>query len=715
MQTIPLVTSFAHKSSTGSTTTPVPYEEEVEDDEITLSVPQGGVVEPHTPPTFSANQPGKLLHQLPGNSTQNQLSSQGAHFVSQPSHSTNQLRQDILQFPEPHPPLSNPPYGLPPLNQVPLNLSQHSNMPQPRVDPTGQQFLSQAYVTSVPPPPPPLQPTLQGHDIAHHGASVSATPATATKTPGEMAAEAALKRQQSACGASSVVSQSMIVTTTVTNTPVVVITASEMPLSSLFFTGKSKISTSKPSTTESTMGVHQFGSHTSDHTTSVPGNFQFKFSLQNPSSSVPPFLTSTTGSQSSLTFGLSASNNDKFSMGSGGLFSKSETSFAKPADSTAPPANSLSSKSESNLFEIAVTTSSAKPTSLLSLLTSTKASGPSISDSLTKLSSGQTKGQVTNEEENEQSEDEQDNTLTKPHSSSTVATPVLSLNAKSVLSGSTSTLATPVISSATPIIPATTIKSSVTFSAPSVTTTLPVSTPSILMTKAPPTSVELTVAPPTLSKTAIATSTASMLSTLLSSVVSTAAPPTLIADSVPVTLTATSTVSNVSSANASTSGAPPINESAAPPITESTAAPPIAEATAPPSTTAVAPPTTTTAVRINPVSVNPPTPSSTAPPTIFSSFSIKTSEANVAAVTTPLTFPMPLLRVADKPSDSEGESDVIDNGIDRVASQSSLASNMTDDINIVDESEGEMEKEPARMYICVYISTECVCVLCKRE
>ena len=64
-----------------------------------------------------------------------------------------------------------------------------------------------------------------------------------------------------------------------------------------------------------------------------------------------------------------------------------------------------------------------------------------------------------------------------------------------------------------------------------------------------------------------------------------------------------------------------------------------------------------------------------------------------------------MLRVADKPSDSEGESDVIDNGLDRVASQSSLASNMTDDINTVDDSEGEMDKEPASMcnIVCVYV------------
>ena len=76
--------------------------------------------------------------------------------------------------------------------------------------------------------------------------------------------------------------------------------------------------------------------------------------------------------------------------------------------------------------------------------------------------------------------------------------------------------------------------------------------------------------------------------------------------------------------------------------------------------------------------------------------STKTTEIT-NTVTNPSTLAVPVLRVADKLSDSEGESDVIDNGLDRVASQSSLTSNMTDDINIVDDSEGEMDKEPASM------------------
>ena len=98
--------------------------------------------------------------------------------------------------------------------------------------------------------------------------------------------------------------------------------------------------------------------------------------------------------------------------------------------------------------------------------------------------------------------------------------------------------------------------------------------------------------------------------------------------------------------------------------------------------------------------VVPPTPSTTAPPTISNTFT------EAATVSNPPILAVPLLRTSDKPSDSEGESDVIDNGLDRVASQSSLASNMTDDINVVDDSEGEMDKEPASMsvvHVCTII------------
>ena len=736
MQTIPLVASFAHKSPAYSShsTTPV-----LEDEEDGLSAVQTGTIEPHTPPTFSMNQPGKLLHQQQGNSSLNQPL-QGVPFVSQVSQllqSTDQLPQEIPQLLGLHHPLSNPPYGLPPLNQVPLpDLCQGGSEFQPMVGPTGQAFPSQAYVTSVPPPPPPSQPPPQDY-VIHHGGTSSTAPTVTTRTPSEMAAEAALKRQQSACGASTVTVQNTVVTTTVTKTPVVVITASEMPPSSLFFTSKSQTATNRPSTTESTSGVHQFGTAMLDHSTSIPANFHFNFSAQNPSSKMQPFFTS--GSQTSLPFGLSTSNNDKFSS-MGSLSSKFETSFPKPTTSTAPPADNLLSKSESSFFKTAVTTSSNKPSSLLHLLNSANASEPSISDSLTKPFIGQKESEETSEEtseeENEQSEDGQDKTLTNPPVDND--SPVLSLDTKSVASGSMPTLVTPVITTLT--VAATTIKSSVTFSAPSVNATLSMNKPTLVTlvsTEAPPTSVAITAALPTLLTATTVPPTSSLSTTTLSSTVVLTAPPTLIADSLPTVSATKSTTSEVSSATTSTSGTPPITESEAPPITESTAAPPIAEATAPPTTTSAAPPSTTvvappsttvvapsstiiatpltttttaalptitSAAITNPISVVPPTPSTTAPPSILS---MKTTEAT--SVSNPPALAVPLWKVADKPSDSEGESDVIDNGLDRVASQSSLASNMTDDINVVDDSEGEMDKEPASMLYNV--CGACVCTL----
>ena len=740
MQTIPLITSFTHKSSTNSTrstTTPIPDDEE--DDEVTVNSAQVGSIEPHTPPTFSMNHPGRQQLLQENYPTLNQPL-QGVPVMTQPTRLLQTVDQDASQLPGLHS-LTSPPYGLPPINQMPPEMPHDGSKPQPKVGPTGQAFPQQSYITSVPPPPPPYQPPSQDH-VVHHGVVVSSAPAVTMKTPGEMAAEAALKRQQSACGAPAVTVQNTVVTTAVTKTPVVVITASEMPSSSLFFTGKSSQAVNQPSTTEkattttiTTAGVHQFGLPVLGHSNSIPSNFQFSFSAQNPSLKMPPFLASTTGSQTPLTFGLLTSSDSKASLSS--LFSKSETNFSRPADSMAPPGSSnLSSKSELSFFSSTVTTSGTKPSNLLFSLNSTAPSGSSTRDTLSKPFAIQGESGEASGEETEQSDDDQNGTLTESPVSndSTTAMPILSLGTNSTVPltlPTLPTLSTPFVSTTAPVIvSATTVESSVTFSvAASATATLSMNEPTVVTitsSAAPPTLIASTTVP-----TSVILSTATLSSTTVS-----AAPPTLIADSLPTTSTTKSAVSEVSSLATSTSAATPTAESAAPPITESAAppiteskAPPITESTAPPitesnappitesaatsSSTSAAPPTSTPAVLTTTISVVPPTPSTTAPPAISSSLSIKTTEATTDTVSKAPALAVPLLRVADKPSDSEGESDVIDNGLDRVASQSSLASNMTDDVNIVDDSEGEMDKEPASMLYCMYILVHvrmCVCV-----
>jgi len=554
-------------------------------------------IRPASPPR---NQSLPSMHQELPSASQ---SLQG-YLTSQPFPMNQSLQGLLTSKPsQEHPPASQvtsqPTLGFPPISQPgssPFTLlssftARSENLPFPIITSAG--FSSQPFslhTTAPPPPPPPLQ--------EHYETS----PPTITKTPAEMAAEAALKRQDSS--AVTTTSQNTATMSEAPRAPVVVITASEMPPSSLFFTAKSQGDKTATESSGVTSDVSRFAAP--ERSNSLPSNIKFPFSAQTTTGMKLPFLT-----QTPLTFSLSAN---------------------KMAAATSTPVSTVvSSASNSQQFFLATTTSAVKlmPSLQTTVTTGSASFAESPNINLTKQAEETT-------EESDQSDNEHDTTLTNTTSAPTVTTASLPTTVTAA-----TTIALPVLSKAS--------TSNVSVSAPAAIASVVTAGG-----EAPPPAPRIVT-------------------------------PTLIASSTVVTHTVSATVATP------TTTVPSLVKPTVSTVTLSTTAAAVYSSAPPTVIVATEASTTSSLQTLNTKSVT----SEALASTTAHSFSLTVASSSEASHSSTLLKVPP----NDKLTESDEESDLCDNVIDKVSSHSSI---MTDDVNVVDDvSEGEMEPNGLCSVCCV--------------